>query len=77
VPIGVETSWVEGKLRVRATVVNVKGTEAVDSDMTEAVSTAEAADEFGKRVALDLVSKGAGKILDEINAVRPVAESKE
>lgn len=77
VPIGVETSWVEGKLRVRATVVNVKGTEAVDADMTEAVSTPEAADEFGKRVALDLVSKGAGKILDEINAVRPVAESKE
>jgi hydroxymethylbilane synthase len=77
VPIGVETQWDDNKLRVRATVVNVKGTEAVDSDMSEALSSPEAAEEFGKRVALDLVDKGAGKILDEINSVRPVAEAKE
>lgn len=77
VPIGVETSWNEGKLRIRATVVNVKGTEAVDSDTAEAITSTEAAEEFGKRVALDLVSRGAGKILDEINEVRPVAETKE
>ncbi|KAK0385449.1 hypothetical protein NLU13_7925 [Sarocladium strictum] len=76
VPIGVETHWIDNKLRVRATVVNVQGTEAVDSVMSEAVSTPEAAEEFGKRVALDLVQKGAGKILDEINSVRPVAETK-
>ena len=74
VPIGVETSWVDNKLRVRATVVNVTGTEAVDSDMAESLSSQEAAEEFGKRVALDLVSKGAGKILDEINSVRPMPQ---
>lgn len=74
VPIGVESSWVDGKLRVRATVVNVTGTEAVDSDMSEVLSSPEAAEEFGKRVALDLVGKGAGKILDEINSIRPMAE---
>lgn len=71
VPIGVETSWVDGKLRLRATVVNVDGTEAVDADISESISTAEAADEYGKRVALDLVARGAGKILDSITSNKP------
>lgn len=74
VPIGVETSWVNGgrSLRLRAAVVNTAGTEGVDTEATERVSSAEAADEFGKRVALELVRLGADKILDEINAKRPV-----
>lgn len=75
VPIGVETAWVDDKLRIRSTVVSVDGTEAVDSEMSEAVSSSEAADEFGKRVALDLVNKGAGMILDAINKERPMAET--
>lgn len=75
VPIGVETHWVEGQLRLRATVVSVPGTESVDAEETEHVSSPEAAEEFGKRVALDLVERGAGKILDAINAARLVAET--
>ncbi|KFH43669.1 Porphobilinogen deaminase-like protein [Hapsidospora chrysogenum ATCC 11550] len=72
VPIGVETHWVDGKLRLRATVVSLDGTEGVDAEEAESISTAEAAEEYGKRVALDLVSRGAGKILDAINAAKPV-----
>lgn len=74
VPIGVETHWVDGKLRLRATVVAFQGDRGVDIELTEAITSSEAADEYGKRVALELVERGAGKILDEINARRPVAE---
>lgn len=77
VPIGVETHWVQGKLRVRATVVDVSGTNGVDTEATEDITTRVAADEFGKRLALDLVSKGADKILDVITSVRPGAEKKD
>ncbi|KAF4120627.1 hydroxymethylbilane synthase [Geosmithia morbida] len=71
VPIGVETSWVDGKLRLRATVVNVDGTEAVDADDTEAITTTEEADQYGKRVATDLVTRGADKILASITSNKP------
>lgn len=71
VPIGVETTWIEDKLRVRATVVSVDGKESVDAEMLEGVSSPESAEEYGQRVALDLVERGAGKILDAINAKRP------
>ncbi|XWW98115.1 hypothetical protein V2A60_006111 [Cordyceps javanica] len=69
VPIGVETSWRDdGRLRLRATVVAVKGDKAVDADESEAVTTEEAAEEFGKRIARDLVARGADEILNTINA---------
>ena len=71
VPIGVETHWIDGQLRLRATVVNVEGTESVDAEVTESITSIEAAEEYGQRVALDLVNRGAGKILDVINAARP------
>ncbi|KFA63086.1 hypothetical protein S40285_05891 [Stachybotrys chlorohalonatus IBT 40285] len=71
VPIGVETHWVDGKLRVRATVVNFDGTQGVDAEEAESISSVEAADTFGQKVALDLVRLGADKILDEVNARRP------
>ncbi|OLN82138.1 Porphobilinogen deaminase [Colletotrichum chlorophyti] len=73
VPIGVETSWVEDgeKLRLKATVVHVDGTHGVDAERTEVIKTAEEADAFGKLVAQDLVDRGAQKILDDINQVRP------
>ncbi|EGX87785.1 hydroxymethylbilane synthase, putative [Cordyceps militaris CM01] len=69
VPIGVETSWLEdGRLRLRATVVAVAGDKAVDADEAEVVTTEEAAEEFGKRIARELVAGGADEILDAINA---------
>ncbi|KAL8403111.1 hypothetical protein RB594_008392 [Gaeumannomyces avenae] len=73
VPVGVETSWGgEGgkRLRLKATVVSLDGTEAVDADDEALVSTAEEAEAFGKKVALDLVARGASKILDVINETR-------
>lgn len=77
VPIGVETQWVDGKLRLRATVVGLDGTEGVDAEETESITTAEAADEYGTRVATDLVKRGAGKILDAINASKPAPSNTE
>lgn len=71
VPIGAETTWVDGKLRLRATVVSVTGAEAVDADEMADVTDSRGADEFGKKVADDLVSRGANKILDAINASKP------
>ncbi|KAJ2902392.1 Porphobilinogen deaminase [Zalerion maritima] len=74
VPIGVQTSWVGDRaarqLRLRATVVNLEGTEAVDADMTSEVSNFDQGEAFGKKVAADLVNRGASKILDVINATR-------
>ncbi|KAH6988056.1 porphobilinogen deaminase, dipyromethane cofactor binding domain-containing protein [Ilyonectria sp. MPI-CAGE-AT-0026] len=75
VPIGVETKWMDGKLRMRATVVSVRGDEGVETEMTEAITTIEAADDFGKWVAKDLVDRGAGKILDAIVASRQVPDT--
>lgn len=75
VPIGVETKWVDGKLRLRATVVSLRGDEGVDSEMTEEIKTQEEADTFGKKVAKDLVDRGASKILDAINEKRQVPET--
>lgn len=75
VPIGVETHWVRTQLRLRATVVSAAGTEGVDAEVTETIATPEAAEELGKRVALDLVRRGADKILDAINAARPAPQA--
>ncbi|TFA98804.1 hypothetical protein CCMA1212_009366 [Trichoderma ghanense] len=72
VPIGVETKWVEpGQLRLRATVVSVQGTEGVDGEAVEPIGTPEQAELFGQRMAADLVSRGANKILDDINKNKP------
>ncbi|KAM5343761.1 hypothetical protein ACJ41O_012298 [Fusarium nematophilum] len=73
VPIGVEAKWEGEKLRLRAAVVALDGTESIDTEATESVSTVVEAEELGERVALDLVSKGAGRILDAITAARQVA----
>ncbi|KAG6009935.1 hypothetical protein E4U21_000706 [Claviceps maximensis] len=70
VPIGAETKWVDGKLRLRATVVSVDGKEGVDVEFFETVTSRDEANELGKRVARKLVSDGADKILDAINKTR-------
>jgi hydroxymethylbilane synthase len=70
VPIGVETSWAGDKLRLKATVVSLDGKQGVDGEMTETVTTLEEADAFGKKVAAELVEKGAQGILDVINQAR-------
>ncbi|EEP80386.1 porphobilinogen deaminase [Uncinocarpus reesii 1704] len=70
-PLGVETEWIQddnGKslLRLRAIVVSVDGKEAVELEKDGDVESIEEAEAFGKQVALELIDKGAGKILEEI-----------
>jgi hydroxymethylbilane synthase len=74
VPIGVETRWTgDGRLRLRATVVNPDGTQAVDAIAEETVDSAEAAEAFGREVAQKMVDDGAGKILDVVSQARASA----
>lgn len=80
VPIGVETAWLDGeedqdeeggkKLRIRATVVSLDGKDYVDGEMVQEVASLAQADSLGKKLAQDLVDRGAQKILDAINKVR-------
>ena len=75
VPIGVETKWIDDKLRMKATVVSLRGDEGVDCETTEAIKTQEEADKFGRKVAETLVERGAQRILDAINETRQVPET--
>jgi len=75
VPIGVETTWIEkGKLLMKAIVVSLDGTESVEAERLDEILTEESADDFGRTLAADLVSKGASKILEAINLNRPIIE---
>ncbi|KAF1815315.1 porphobilinogen deaminase [Eremomyces bilateralis CBS 781.70] len=71
VPIGVETRWVaEGTLHVRASVVSVDGTEAVETEETAQVETVEEAEALGSAIAGTLRDQGAQKILEKIIIAR-------
>jgi len=74
VPIGVETAWEDGgrTLRLKATVVSLDGTQAVDVDRAEEVPGLEQAEKFGEKVAAELAALGAQPILDAINESRVV-----
>ena len=73
VPIGVETTWVEkGKLLMKAIVVSLDGQESVETERLDEILTPKDADEFGWKLAQDLVEKGAAKILEAINLNRPI-----
>ncbi|KAH8668100.1 putative porphobilinogen deaminase [Tricladium varicosporioides] len=73
VPIGVETTWIEkGKLLMKAIVVSLDGTESVEAERLDEILNVKDADEFGWKVAQDLVEKGAAKILEAINLNRPI-----
>ncbi|RDL39617.1 Periplasmic binding protein-like II [Venustampulla echinocandica] len=75
VPIGVETTWIEkGKLFMKAVVVSLDGTETVGAESLAEVLDAKDADEFGWKVAQELVEKGAATILKAINLNRPLIE---
>ncbi|KAL7272038.1 porphobilinogen deaminase [Rhizina undulata] len=71
VPIGVETEFTEdGKLKMRAIVASVDGTQSVEAEEEMVVVKEEDADEFGRVVAGKLVERGAGDILNEISLTR-------
>lgn len=78
VPIGVETEWVgrpgDSVLRMRAVVVGLDGSEAVEDAMDAVVRNEEAAAALGQRLAAQMVKAGADVILNEINAKRPAKE---
>ncbi|PLN79162.1 putative hydroxymethylbilane synthase [Aspergillus taichungensis] len=70
-PLGVESEWVRdpdgsSKLRMRSIVVSVNGAESAEVEVDGHVDSAQAAEDFGVTVANELVVKGAGKILAEI-----------
>jgi len=72
IPIGVEATWIEkGKLLMKSIVVSLDGTESVEAERLDEILTIKDAEEFGKTLAGELVKKGAGTILDKINATRP------
>lgn len=80
VPIGVETEWSTEnaeELRMKAVVVSLEGSEAVETDERSGVKTRAEAEEFGKLVAKVLIEKGAGKILETIIASRQGIAEKE
>jgi hydroxymethylbilane synthase len=74
VPIGVETEWVEEegkkKLRLRAVVVSLDGSRAVEGERTQEISSLAEAEAMGKELATKLAGEGAQQILDEINKGR-------
>jgi len=75
VPIGVETTWIEkGKLLMKAIVVSLDGKESVEVERLDEILTVKDADEFGWRLAQDLVERGAAKILEAINLNRAIIE---
>ncbi|WEW60949.1 porphobilinogen deaminase [Emydomyces testavorans] len=74
-PIGVETEWIQGNdgedlLRLRSVVASVDGKEAVEIEKDGVVKSNEEAEAFGEKAAMDLVDKGAGKILEAIQRKR-------
>jgi hydroxymethylbilane synthase len=78
VPIGVETTWIErGKLLMKAIVVSLDGSKSVEAERLDEVLSDKDADEFGWKLAQDLVEKGASKILEEINLNRPIIKEQD
>lgn len=63
-----------GELIMRAIVVSLDGTQAVETESRRLIATRGEADEFGWDVARKLVDAGAGKILEDINLNRKILE---
>ena len=64
-------------LLMRAIVVSVDGSKAVEGERRQQVRTEEEADECGWNMAQELVEKGAGSILDEIRLNRAIIEQQD
>ena len=67
----------EDVLVLRAIVVSVDGTQAVDGERRQRVRTVEEADECGWAMAQQLVKDGAGSILEDITLNRIVIEKQD
>jgi hydroxymethylbilane synthase len=78
-PLGVETEWVEndggeGTLTMRAALVSVDGSKAVEVEKTRECESEKEAEFFGIEVAEEMVRNGAGEILEEIEKNKRVKE---
>lgn len=62
-PIGVESSWENGSLSLRAQVLSVDGKEMVESSIQELTSSMEEAEAVGSKLAKQMIGLGADKIL--------------
>ncbi|KAK3063010.1 hypothetical protein LTS18_002921 [Coniosporium uncinatum] len=62
------------ELTFRAIVVSLDGKQYVEAQRTQIITTREDADQFGWTIAQELVSKGADKILEEINLDRGIIQ---
>lgn len=74
-PLGVETEWVSGKIRMRSVVVSVDGKQCAQVEVDGDVDSPESAEAFGVTVAEALVADGAGAILEEIQRNKVVKEN--
>lgn len=77
-PLGVETEWIKSsdgskKLRMRSIVVSVDGKESAEVEIDGSVDSVQAAEDFGVTVAKELVTKGAEKILEDIQRSKQAA----
>ncbi|CAD6506120.1 BgTH12-07050 [Blumeria graminis f. sp. triticale] len=71
VPIGVESTWIDkGKLMMKAIVVSLDGKRSVRAERLDEILDVNDANEFGLRLAQDLIEKGALLILDQIKQNR-------
>ncbi|KAI9815869.1 MAG: porphobilinogen deaminase [Phylliscum demangeonii] len=76
VPIGVESRWApDGALAMRAAVVSLDGTQAVEALREAPVANEEQADAFGRAMAALLVERGAGPILQKITLNRALVDA--
>ncbi|KAA6408713.1 MAG: Porphobilinogen deaminase [Lasallia pustulata] len=64
-------------LVMRAIVLSVDGTEAVEGERRQRVRDMQEADECGWKMAQELVEKGAGKILEKIMLNRAVIQEQD
>jgi len=77
-PVGEEEPGVDDQeLVLRALVVSVDGTESVECELTQKVRSVEDAETMGQQVALMLIEKGAGEILQKINVEKKWAAKKQ
>lgn len=71
-PLGVETAWVDDThLNFKAIVVSVDGKEYAEYETTEEVKSVDDAERLGQTMAVEILRRGADKILAEIKAKKP------
>ncbi len=66
VPVGAHARWAGGSLELAGVVAALSGEPLLRSSATMAVSSEEEARDLGARVASELISAGAGPLLDEV-----------